>query len=472
MLSDEQEERTGMPWQPPRAPRGTADILPDEARRWQRIEREFRAIAERYGYREIRTPIFEATELYVRGMGEATDVVEKEMFTVSGPGAERDAEKLAADVRREPAEPESFSLRPEFTAGVVRAYRQHGLDKTQGFLKVYAFGPLFRYERPQKGRLRQFHQVNVEALATREPLADVEMIALAHDFIAAVGVPEFRVRLNSIGHESPECRGRYREMLRERLRPRFEALCDACKARFERNVFRVLDCKRCVELTAGLPPMAEHLCADCAAHFAVVRAGLDGLAIAYAVDARLVRGFDYYTRTVFEFPSERLGAQDALGGGGRYDRLIPEMGGPEAGACGFALGMERLLLAMPGEAGAAPERGRAVYVVATPEPRAREAAFFLATELRRAGIEADLDFEGKSVKAQMRAANRSGYGWVAVLGPEELAHGYVSLKKMDARPPEQGEVKARRAAAVEYVGRAIDANAIVAGGEHVWSADL
>lgn len=441
-----------MTWQPPRAPRGTADILPEDVRRWQRIEAAARTLAERFGYREMRTPVFEATELYVRGMGEQTDVVEKEMFTVGGPA-------------REEGERESFSLRPEFTAGIVRAYRERGLDKSQGFMKVYSLGPLFRYERPQKGRLRQFHQVNVEALATADPLVDVEMIALAREIVTTLGISDFRVRLNSIGDE--KCRPAYRELLRERLRPRLESLCDSCKTRFDRNVFRVLDCKRCVAITADLPPMAEHLCDDCAAHFATVRDGLDRLKIRYDVDARLVRGFDYYTRTVFEFPSERLGAQDALGGGGRYDRLIPDMGGPEVGACGFALGMERLLLAM-GEAGAdeaASDRGRAAYVVTT-EPALHKEAFALALELRGGGVEADLDYEGKSMKAQMRAANRLGYRWVAILGPDELQAGEVLLKDMNA-PPTQNQWTAARTGFVDFLKTCIEKQRLITGSERL-----
>jgi histidyl-tRNA synthetase len=412
-----------MTWQPPRAPRGTADILPEECAAWRRLENSVRDLAERYGYREMRTPIFESTDLFARSVGGATDIVEKEMFTVSGP-------------KTEGAERDTYALRPEFTAGIVRAYREHGLDRTRGFLKVYSLGPIFRYERPQKGRLRQFHQANFEALATSDPLVDVEMVALARDVLIGAGVPDFRVRLNSMGDE--RCRPAYRALLRERLAPRLATLCETCRARYDRNVFRVLDCKRCAEKTADLPPMADHLCAECAAHFAAVRAGLDRLGIPYAIDGRLVRGLDYYTRTVFEPVSERLGAQDALGGGGRYDRLIPDMGGPDVGACGFALGLERILLAA-GPVETAEEvasRPRAVYVVAA-TPDVRGEAFALVTDLRAAGIEADMDFEGKSLKAQMRAAGRLGAGKVAIVGPDEVAAGTVVLKDMRAAGTEQ-----------------------------------
>jgi len=435
-----------MVWQPPKAPRGVSDILPGEIGPWRTAETVARAACERYGYREMRVPLFESTDLYVRGMGEVTDVVEKEMFRVSGPEKARTSDDARA---------EDFSLRPEFTAGIVRAYREHNLDKAVGLVKVYAMGPLFRYERPQKGRLRQFHQINVEALGAKEPSADVECIALARDILAGLKITGTRVRLNSIGDDTPTCRGRYRALLRERLKDRLDTLCENCKTRYERNIFRVLDCKRCVDKTADLPAMADHLDAPAAAHFKAVREGLDRQGIPYEIDARLVRGFDYYTRTVFEFASPWLGAQDAIGGGGRYDKLIPDMGGPEAGACGFAMGMERILLAMeavraseakaraasategggakPGAEEAAPiSRPKAVYVAAFPDERCRAEALDVALRVRAAGVESDLDHEGKSVKAQLRSANKLGFGYVIVIGENELKSREASLKDMAA----------------------------------------
>ncbi|GIW71307.1 MAG: histidine--tRNA ligase [Planctomycetota bacterium] len=463
----------GASWTPPRAPRGTADILPEQVHAWHRVERTAAELAERYGYRELRTPAFEALELFARGMGEGTEVVEKEMFLLApsgrarveaGPGEAPDAgpraQAPAGGHGAGGAEP--LALRPEFTAGVVRAYRQHGLDKTRGLLKVYSIGPLFRYERPQKGRQRQFHQVNLEALGTGDPRAELELIAFAQDLLGALGIPDFAVRLNSIG--CAQCRPGYRERVRALLQPRRERLCANCRARLDRNAFRVLDCKLCAEHTADLPPMAEQLCAACAEHFAAVRAGLELLDVPYRIDARLVRGFDYYTRTVFEFPSGRLGAQDALGGGGRYDRLIPDMGGPELGACGLAFGIERLLLAMdPAATGSAAaeaaERARraaAVYVAATPEPGPRAAALELVTELRRAGLEAEFDLAGKSLKAQLRAADKAGFGWVVIVGPEELARGEVALRQMAAGHQQRlprAELLARLAPAVPLAAR-------------------
>jgi histidyl-tRNA synthetase len=436
-----------MAWQPPKAPKGVDDILPDDVPRWRRIEALARELCERYGYREIRIPLFEELVLYKRGMGEVTDVVEKEMFRVVSGANPRIGEKFVGFSPKEQSQAmEEFALRPEFTAGIVRAYIEHQLAKSKGFMKVYSIGPLFRGERPQRGRRRQFHQINIEALATSDPFVDIEAIALAREIVSGLGIPGFRVRLNSIGHEAPECRAAYRALLKEKLAPKLETLCDQCKERYERNIFRVLDCKKCAEKTADLPPMAEHLCEPCGKHFASVRAGLERLDIPFKVDARLVRGFDYYTRTVFEFPSDRLGAQDALGGGGRYDKLIPDMGGPDVGACGLALGIERLLIAM-GEpekpADGVVTRPRAVFVAATPDHAARDAAFALAQRLRGVGIEADLDHEGRSLKSQLKGANKEGFGFVAIIGESELASGSVTLRKMDA-PEGQRQVSVSR----------------------------
>ncbi len=439
-----------MVWQPPKAPRGTVDILPDEVSRWQALEAETRALLDRYGYREIRTPMFESTELYVRGIGEVTDIVEKEMFTMQvGPVERR----------------ESISLRPEFTAGIVRAVLEHNLHRQKGFWKLYSIGPAFRYERPQAGRQRQFHQLDVEALGSLDPLVDVETIELACRLFSAVGLAGvFRTRLNTLG--CAVCRNAYREVVRERLRPELERLCESCRARFERNVFRILDCKNpsCKEIVRErVPSMEASLCAGCAEHFAAVRSGLDALAVPYEVDATLVRGFDYYTRTVYEFPCERLGAQDALGGGGRYDRLVPDMGGPEWGAVGFGLGLERILLAMDAArktgadaAKSAEARSRAAVFVAVARAssdgagaagaletagagagaRLREEAFRTVRDLRQAGVAAEGEYEGRSLKAQLRSANKEGYALVAIVGAEEIGEGAVKLKDMSGHRDE------------------------------------
>ncbi len=420
-----------MSWQAPKAPRGMPDILPDDVPRWRRLEDTARDLLERYGYREIRTPLLESTDLFARGIGEVTDIVEKEMFSLAVGSKDR---------------PESLSLRPEFTASVVRALLEHNLHRKKPFWKLYSIGALFRYERPQAGRQRQFHQINGEALGSYDPLLDVEMIDLADQILRRLGVEDYRLRLNSLGCAG--CRGRYREVLRDFLRPRLAEMCETCKGRFDRNVFRILDCKSPTDkaIVASVPPMEQHLCDPCRAHFDAVKAGLDRLEIAYQVDPQLVRGFDYYTRTVFEFPCARLGAQDAVGGGGRYDRLIPDMGGPEAGAVGFAFGMERLLLALepkPAAAGASDADARAgvpvapdgaarggVFVAAFPETRAVASA--VLAELRRGAVPADLDYEGRSLKAAMRVADREGYAFVAIVGEDEAREGSVTLKDMRA----------------------------------------
>lgn len=402
-----------------RAPRGTADLLPATCSRWVELERGLHELCARYGYAELRTPMFEASELFVRGMGETTDVVEKEMFYLTHGG------------RSESQEAASMVLRPEFTAGVVRCYVQHGLDRSQGLTKLYSLGSLFRYERPQKGRMREFHQINVEALGTFSPTADFELIHLGAKLLEAANVGPFTLRLNSIGCES--CRTTYRKLLVDQLRPVAVTLCAHCQGRLDRNVFRVLDCKRCVEQTAGIPAMAQHLCGDCDQHFVAVCAGLTASGIDYAIDARLVRGFDYYARTVFEYQTERLGAQDALGGGGRYDPLLPTLGAKDKGACGLALGLERMLLAAEGEA--QPARGvrPAVFVAATLAAQTRSYAWLAATALRARGLTCELDLEDRSLKAQLRHASKGAFSHAVIVGEDELQRGEVVVRDMVAR---------------------------------------
>lgn len=395
------------------APRGTNDILPGSVGRWQYLERIVRETCERHGYREIRLPIFEHTEVFARGVGATTDIVEKEMYTL------------------EDRSGRSLTLRPEGTAQVVRAFIEHKLYGQALPLKVYYIGPMFRYERPQKGRYRQFHQFGVEAFGSASPLLDVEMIALPISLYRAVGLHEFEVHINSIGCST--CRPAYRERLTEYLSAHRAALCSTCQDRLERNPLRVLDCKNptCRELTEGAPKSFEHLCDECAEHFSAVRSGLDGLGIRYVLNSRLVRGLDYYSRTVFELIGLDLGAQDALGGGGRYDGLVEECGGPPTPAVGFAVGMERLLLSLEAR-GALPSEESAPYVyVAALGDAARSRALEIAFALRDKGLGAELDYEGRSLKAQMRSAQRSGAGYVLIIGDEELAKGEVVVKKMD-----------------------------------------
>jgi histidyl-tRNA synthetase len=406
---------------PIQAPRGTFDILPDRVKLYQFIEQRAREVFERYGYAEIRTPVFEETALFVRSIGEVTDIVEKEMYTFQRGESEA-----------------SLTLRPEGTAGIVRAYVEHDYAKRKKFQKFYYLGPMFRYERPQAGRSRQFDQFGVEAIGSADPLVDVETILLACAFFDAVGLKGYAVRINSMG--CPGCRDAFRDVLKEHLRPRHKELCPVCQERLERNVFRVLDCKnpKCKEVCATLPTLAEHLDGDCAAHFARVREGLAAAGREYVHDAHLVRGFDYYTRTVYEIAHGAVGARDAVCGGGRYDNLVEELGGPATPATGFAIGVVPTLVAV--EKTMTDEiRSKLtdfdvpvpvdVYVVAV-DDASRLYAFRVLERLRREGIAADGDFEGRSLKAQMRSAHRMKARFTAVVGPDEQAANAVSLKRM------------------------------------------
>jgi len=393
-----------------KAPLGTEDILPEQAAVWQQVEGTARAVFARYGYGEIRTPVFESTRLFVRSIGEATDIVEKEMYTL-GSGDD------------------SLTLRPEATAPVVRAYLEHNLHKTRAFQKLYYIGPMFRHERPQAGRKRQFHQIGVEAIGASDPLLDAEVIALACHFFGELGLGGYRVRLNSIG--TPESRAGYRELIKAELGAQAAKLCPDCRRRLDRNVFRVLDCKRegCIAVSRGLPRILDHLPEAERSHHGSVCEALRSAGVAFEEDAYLVRGFDYYTGTVFEITHGALGAQDAVCGGGRYDRLIADLGGPELGAVGFAIGVERVLMGLAATAQAVAPPPLDLYIVTMGAP-ARGTAFAHLCALRRAGLLADTDYEGRSLKAQMRTANKLGARFVTVLGDDELASGTLTLKEM------------------------------------------
>ncbi len=391
-----------------RAPEGTADVLPEQAALWRRLEEAARACFGRFGYEEVRTPVFEHAGLFRKAAGETSDIVEKEMFTFSS------------------QEGEGFALRPELTPGVIRAALEQNLFARKGFWKLWYFGPAFRKERPQKGRFRQFTQLGVEAVGSADPLVDAETMILFADLLGAAGVSSWELRINSMGCGA--CRGGTRDALREAIRPDLAKYCENCRKRFERNVFRILDCKvpGCVELSAKLPPGVDRACDGCRAHQRGVEEALRGASVPFRRDPRIVRGLDYYTRTVYEFSSSALGAQDALCGGGRYDTLVRDMGGPDVGSVGFAAGAERILLAMKEAAPARPPDFHAVAVAGDQRP----ALFRLVTELRRAGLSGDMDFEGRSLKAQMRAANKSGARFALLLGPEEAAKGLVKVKDM------------------------------------------
>ncbi|HEY8487430.1 MAG TPA: histidine--tRNA ligase [Limnochordales bacterium] len=387
-----------------KAPRGTQDVLPDDAARWHQVEQVARSVFAAYGYREIRTPILEHTELFARGVGEHTDVVEKEMYTF------------------EDRSGRSITLRPEGTAPVARAYIEHGMHLWPAPVKLFYIGPMFRYERPQAGRLRQHHQMGAEALGSDDPALDAEAILLPMDIFRRLGLEQFTVKLNSIG--CPSCRPAYRQALLEFLRPHAHELCPHCQRRLERSPLRVLDCKvpGCQELVRQAPPSVEFLCEGCRRHFQAVQDHLRALGVAYQHDSRLVRGFDYYTRTVFEVQAPQLGAQNAVAGGGRYDGLVEALGGPPTPGVGFASGIERALLAWSQAGQASLQPGRPgeqgwldVYVAAADGPLAGDWVQ-MVYRLRRSGVRTEAGPLGKSLKSQLRAADRAGARWVVLVG--------------------------------------------------------
>lgn len=395
---------------PIHAIRGMNDLLPGQSARWQLVEETARSVLERYGYREIRTPVVEDTRLYQRSIGETTDIVEKEMYTFP----DRKGKLL--------------TLRPEGTAGVVRAVLEHKLLNEDRAPKVYYLGSMFRYERPQKGRYRQFYQIGAEAFGVSDALLDAEMIAMAWRFLAELGLSGLEVRLNSLGEAAS--RTAYREKLVEALRPHTAALCADCQRRYEQNPLRVLDCKveGCKALAATLPNIAESLTEADRKHLADVEETLHDLGITYRVDPQLVRGLDYYTRTIFEVSaaSSELGTQNTVVGGGRYDNLVEQLGGPPTPAVGFAFGVERLVLLL-GEK-AKPQQPR-VFVAALGHP-ARRWAIRTVEALRAAGASAEMEYEAKSLKAQLRRADKIGARITLVCGDGELSRGFAQMKHM------------------------------------------
>lgn len=394
------------------APRGTKDILPDTVGDWNYVEGEIRELCRRFGYSEIRTPIFEHTELFQRGIGEGTDVVDKEMYTFTDRG-ER-----------------SITLRPENTASAVRAYLQNKLYAQSNLVKLFYIGSMFRYDRPQAGRMREFHQFGVEALGEANPAVDAEVILLAMNLLEGLGLKDLELSINSVG--CPKCRSKYRTMLQDFFRDKLEDLCEDCRSRFERSPLRILDCKKDSDkpYMADAPKITDCLCEECAEHFAKLKELLTSAGISFTHDPRLVRGLDYYTKTAFEIKYPPLGAQSAVAGGGRYDGLIEEMGGNPTPAVGFATGLERLLLALESQ-NLLPEKNRSVdaYVVALGETAQAE-GFKLLNSLRQQGLSAAMDFAGRSMKAQMKQANKLGAKYSVILGEDEIAEGVVMLRSM------------------------------------------
>lgn len=391
------------------APRGTQDVLPQDSYRWQYIERTATQIAQDFGFREIRTPVFEHTNLFLRSVGETSDVVQKEMYTFEDKGGR------------------SITLRPEGTAGAARAVLEHGLLSGALPVKVSYVTSCYRYEKSQKGRYREFHQFGVECFGAAAPQADAEVIALAMRLIGAFGLDGVALHVNSIG--CPTCRARYHEALRTYFTARQDDLCETCRGRLLRNPMRILDCKSpvCHAIAAEAPVMLDYLCDDCAAHFSAVKACLTAAGIAFTVDPHIVRGLDYYTRTVFELVADN---GLVVAGGGRYDGLIEELGGAPQPGLGFAMGLERLLMLMEEQHCPLPEPPRCdLYLVSMGQAAAMR-CFALATQLREGGVSVECDIVGRSLKAQMKYADKLGARYTAVIGDDELAAGRVRLRDM------------------------------------------
>ncbi len=395
------------------APRGTKDILPENVAGWNYVEQKIRDICARFGYEEIRTPMFEHTELFHRGIGEGTDVVDKEMYTFEDRGGR------------------SITLRPENTASAVRAYLQNKLYGESALTKLFYIGSMFRYDRPQAGRMREFHQFGVEALGEANPAVDAEIILLAMEFLKSLGLKDLKLSLNSVG--CPSCRPAYRKALQDYFQPHLEELCGDCKDRFERSPLRILDCKADAdkEFMAGAPKITDCLCDECRDHFEQVQSLLTEAGVEFELDPRLVRGLDYYTKTAFEIKYAPLGAQSAVAGGGRYDGLIEEMGGNPTPAVGFATGLERVLLALEKQ-DLLPETKKQAdaFVVALGEA-AQKPAFKLLQQLRGAGLKALMDYAGRSMKAQMKQADKAGARFALILGEDEIKENAVMLKDME-----------------------------------------
>jgi len=394
------------------APRGTNDVLPSESPRWQYLEGRFRETCALYGYSELRTPTFEHTDLFTRNLGETTDVVSKEMYTFEDRGGR------------------SITLRPEGTAPAVRAYVQNNLGANLPVNKVYYIGRIFRYERPQAGRYREHTQMGIEAFGSIDPAIDAEVISLATSFYKSLGLAKFDLQINSIG--CPDCRPAYRQALMDYANERLDKLCPTCLRRYEQNPMRMLDCKdpSCKEVLADAPRLPDHLGPECREHFEKVQQYLRELGIEFTVAPRLVRGFDYYTKTAFEFSSGELGAQNALGGGGRYDNLVEEIGGQPTPGIGFGLGIERLVITLDSLGIQLPVTTGVRVFIATMGDAARTVAVKLLYELRNKGVSGDMDYTGRSLKAQMKMADKLGARSVVILGDDEIVKGTATIRDM------------------------------------------
>lgn len=392
--------------------RGVKDILPGDIEKWQWVEEIARNVFSKYGFKEIRLPIFENTKLFSKSIGETTDIVEKEMYTFT----DRSGEQI--------------TLRPEGTASVVRAYIEHKMYNPPSVVKLYYMGPMFRYERPQAGRFRQFYQIGIEAMGTDSPTVDVEVMTLLVEFFRRLGLTDLELQINSLG--CADCRPKYRETLKDAIRGHLDELCQNCNLRYERNPLRVLDCKveRDREIAKDLPKTKDHLCESCRTNFDQVQTLLDSTETPYSLNPLLVRGLDYYTRTTFEVVSTGLGAQNAICGGGRYDSLVEEFEGPSTPCFGFALGMERLISVIPFGDNIELESRPDIFVVSLGE-EAKVPTFKIIHELRREGFTVDQDYGAGSMKSQMRKANKSCSRFSLILGENEIKSGKYLLKDME-----------------------------------------
>ena len=390
------------------APKGTKDMLPQDAYKWSYIEDTFRSVAKTYGIREIRTPIFEHTELFLRGVGDTTDIVQKEMYTFNDKGNR------------------SVTLKPEGTAPAVRAFIENRLFNEAQPTKMFYVTPAFRYENVQKGRLRQFHQCGLEVFGSKEPSMDAEAIKVAIDTLNKLGLKSLSLHINNLG--CPTCRAKYNEALKNFLKENYDELCETCKTRFEKNPMRILDCKekKCGEITKSAPQILDYVCEECETHFETVKEYLDILNISYEVDPGIVRGLDYYTKTIFEIISSDF----TVCGGGRYDKLIEELGGPEMPAVGFAIGEERLIMTLEKEGIEIPNENLFDLYIGARGSEEKKVAFKLASDLRLLGAKCEINHMGRSIKAEMKYANKIGAAFTTILGEDELANKKVNLKRM------------------------------------------
>ena len=395
-----------------RAPRGTNDCLPADSIKWQYAEKKMLETASLFGFSEIRLPVFEHTEVFTKSVGDTTDVVQKEMYTFLDKGGR------------------SITLRPELTAGVVRSVIEHGLLAGPMPLKVCYIGGCYRYEKPQAGRLREFHQFGTECFGAQSPAADAEVIMLADTLLRSLGLKSYSLHINSIG--CPECRKNYHAALKEYFKSKSDSLCKTCIERLDRNPMRILDCKcpECAAVAANAPVVLDYLCDECKEHFEGVKAHLSAAEIEFSVDPQIVRGLDYYTKTVFEFVSTSLGAQATVCGGGRYDGLVEQMQGPATPALGFGMGIERLLMIMEAENAAIPETATADVYIAPMGSAAALKASALCRKLRDEGFIALTDITGRGLKAQMKYADKVGAAFTVVLGDDELENGKAKIKNM------------------------------------------